>query len=163
MKFRVSSKWSLLPPNHIKFNRSPRYVRFLNLHKRIHTASNVSTNGSNGGSSTYQFPLCCFNFFFYSIVCRPDSHSNFFVGNFFIVPGATAAVIAMLGLLHARRIYNDKKVPYTILHVRRQIVSIKKFQVDLKDNQHYSCFTLLICHLRRHDLNYSLRPRIMLI
>lgn len=32
-----------------------------------------------------------------------------FLGNFF-VPGATAATIIMLGVLHARRLYDDKKV-----------------------------------------------------
>ncbi|XP_020263536.1 phosphatidylserine decarboxylase proenzyme 1, mitochondrial [Asparagus officinalis] len=31
-------------------------------------------------------------------------------GNYFIVPGATAATILMLGALHARRLYDDKKV-----------------------------------------------------
>lgn len=31
-------------------------------------------------------------------------------GSFFLVPGATVATILMLGLLHARRLYEDKKV-----------------------------------------------------
>lgn len=31
-------------------------------------------------------------------------------GNPFLVPGATVATIAMLGALHARRMYSDKKV-----------------------------------------------------
>lgn len=30
-------------------------------------------------------------------------------GNFLLVPGATMATILMLGILHARRLYNDKK------------------------------------------------------
>lgn len=32
------------------------------------------------------------------------------LGNPFVVPGATVATILMLGALHARRMYNDKKV-----------------------------------------------------
>ncbi|KAL6550424.1 phosphatidylserine decarboxylase 1 [Orobanche minor] len=31
-------------------------------------------------------------------------------GNSFLVPGATVATILMLGSLHARRLYDDKKV-----------------------------------------------------
>lgn len=31
-------------------------------------------------------------------------------GNMFLVPGATVATLLMLGALHARRLYDDKKV-----------------------------------------------------
>lgn len=41
------------------------------------------------------------------------SYSNFqlstLVGNFLLLPGATMATILMLGFLHARRMYDDKK------------------------------------------------------
>ncbi|KAK4486370.1 hypothetical protein RD792_009043 [Penstemon davidsonii] len=35
---------------------------------------------------------------------------NFYAGNSFLVPGATVATILMLGALHARRLYEDKKI-----------------------------------------------------
>lgn len=35
-------------------------------------------------------------------------------GNSFLVPGATVATILMLGALHVRRLYDDKKV--TVVH-----------------------------------------------
>lgn len=35
---------------------------------------------------------------------------DFSAGNSFLVPGATVATILMLGALHARHIYEDKKV-----------------------------------------------------
>lgn len=35
---------------------------------------------------------------------------NTFTGNTFLVPGATVATLLMLGALHARRLYDDKKV-----------------------------------------------------
>nr|CAD1835096.1 unnamed protein product [Ananas comosus var. bracteatus] len=34
-------------------------------------------------------------------------------GNFLLVPGATMATILMLGILHARRLYNDKKACFS--------------------------------------------------
>lgn len=34
-------------------------------------------------------------------------------GNIFLVPGATVATLLMLGALHARRLYDDKKVYYS--------------------------------------------------
>lgn len=39
---------------------------------------------------------------------------NIGAGNSFLVPGATVATILMLGALHARRLYDDKKV--TLVH-----------------------------------------------
>lgn len=33
-----------------------------------------------------------------------------YAGDSFLVPGATAATLLMLGVLHARRLYDDKKV-----------------------------------------------------
>lgn len=41
------------------------------------------------------------------------SHESFFMfctGNSFLVPGATVATILMLGALHVRRLYDDRKV-----------------------------------------------------
>ena len=35
-------------------------------------------------------------------------------GNIFLVPGATVATLLMLGALHARRLYDDKKVYYCL-------------------------------------------------
>lgn len=35
-------------------------------------------------------------------------------GNIFLVPGATVATLLMLGALHARRLYDDKKVYYSL-------------------------------------------------
>jgi phosphatidylserine decarboxylase len=33
-----------------------------------------------------------------------------YAGDSFLVPGATVATLLMLGFLHARRLYDDKKV-----------------------------------------------------
>ena len=40
-------------------------------------------------------------------------------GNSFVVPGATVATILMLGVLHARRLYEDKKVHFLqlLMHI----------------------------------------------
>ena len=41
------------------------------------------------------------------------------VGNSYLVPGATVATIVMLGALHARRLYDDKKVH--IMHTQMEL------------------------------------------
>jgi hypothetical protein len=38
-------------------------------------------------------------------------------GNIFLVPGATVATLLMLGALHARRLYDDKKVYYSLFYL----------------------------------------------
>ena len=38
------------------------------------------------------------------------SFSFFFAGSAYLLPGATVATILMLGALHARRLYDDRKV-----------------------------------------------------
>lgn len=42
-----------------------------------------------------------------------EAHTNLlnvYAGNAFLVPGATAATLLMLGVLHARHMYDEKKV-----------------------------------------------------
>ena len=46
----------------------------------------------------------------------------------FFLPGATAAVLAMLGALHARRMYDDKKVSHAFV----------RFTYSIKYQLHYN-------------------------
>ncbi|KAJ6327297.1 hypothetical protein OIU78_014219 [Salix suchowensis] len=85
MKFRYSSKLPIfihsLRLSHLHHQRSQFFTSLL---KKSRTTSQVgaSFNGSSGNSR----------------------------GNIFLVPGATVATLLMLGALHARRLYDDKKV-----------------------------------------------------
>ncbi|KAL8244595.1 hypothetical protein R6Q59_010853 [Mikania micrantha] len=85
MNFRVSHR---LPPfahppifNHQRIRSSLFFLR--NLHSATNQArASINGSGSSSGSK----------------------------GNPFLVPGATVATIFMLGALHARRMYSDKKI-----------------------------------------------------
>ncbi|RVX15328.1 Phosphatidylserine decarboxylase proenzyme 1, mitochondrial [Vitis vinifera] len=92
MKFRVSQKF-------------PMFIHQATLnHRHLHLISFVrklqtSRASVNGGSSSSQGHHPHLHFFFPTLFC-----------NSFLVPGATVATILMLGALHARRLYDDKKV-----------------------------------------------------
>ncbi|XP_058084932.1 phosphatidylserine decarboxylase proenzyme 1, mitochondrial [Magnolia sinica] len=86
MKFRASPpKWLIFPRHfhlrHLPFRQPSSYPP-----AKSFCTSRASVNGGASSSS---------------------SGSE---GNSFLVPGATMATILMLGILHARRIYDDKKV-----------------------------------------------------
>lgn len=85
MRFRVPPGWPLVPIHHFRLHRlpPPHHPPITRLARSLHAARS-SFNGGGGSSSSE--------------------------GNFFLVPGATMATIAMLGILHARRLYDDKKV-----------------------------------------------------
>nr|AKM76649.1 mitochondrial phosphatidylserine decarboxylase [Hypseocharis bilobata] len=70
--------------------------------RRIHSTFRARAFTSNGGSNGSQ-------------------------GNYFMVPGATAAILLMLGVLHARRLYEDKKI-----EVAREKGIEFEFQPDAK-------------------------------
>lgn len=85
MKFRYSSKLPIFAHSlRLSHEHHQRRQFFTSLRKRVQTASQVraSFNGSSGNPR----------------------------GNIFLVPGATVATLLMLGALHARRLYDDKKV-----------------------------------------------------
>lgn len=44
-----------------------------------------------------------------------------FAGDSYLVPGATVATLLMLGALHARRLYDDKKV-FIIYKIGRMLL-----------------------------------------
>ncbi|GAV72828.1 PS_Dcarbxylase domain-containing protein [Cephalotus follicularis] len=85
--------------NYHKLPIFPRYSRLNRLHnhrqsfissvRRFQTTSQARAS-INGGSSSSSGSNC--------------------QGNYFLLPGATVATIFMLGALHARRLYDDKKV-----------------------------------------------------
>ncbi|KAA8521362.1 hypothetical protein F0562_012076 [Nyssa sinensis] len=84
MRFRVSYRLPLVVNNtrlHHLYDQRLRFTSFLQ--KLQITQARASINGGSSSSSQ---------------------------GNSFLVPGATVATIAMLGVLHARRLYDDKKV-----------------------------------------------------
>ncbi|KAJ8775054.1 hypothetical protein K2173_020058 [Erythroxylum novogranatense] len=83
MKFRFYNHDPIFPSNLLVIHHHRRRF-FASSLKKIQTASasGGSHNGSKGNSG----------------------------GNTFLVPGATAATLLMLGVLHARRLYDDKKV-----------------------------------------------------
>ncbi|XP_058213066.1 phosphatidylserine decarboxylase proenzyme 1, mitochondrial isoform X2 [Rhododendron vialii] len=84
MRFRVLQRFPLIG-NYKRMNHlNQRRLSFSSFLRKLQTAQGrASFNG--GKSSTSQ-------------------------GNSFLVPGATMATIVMLGALHARRMYNDKKI-----------------------------------------------------
>ncbi|XP_059641273.1 phosphatidylserine decarboxylase proenzyme 1, mitochondrial [Cornus florida] len=85
MKFRVYQRFSLFALN-TRLNHLYRQRRcFTSFFRKaqITQAPRASINGGSGGSSQ---------------------------GNPFLLPGATVATILMLGTLHARRLYVDKKI-----------------------------------------------------
>ncbi|XP_068634534.1 phosphatidylserine decarboxylase proenzyme 1, mitochondrial isoform X3 [Aristolochia californica] len=81
MKFRVTPPWPVFARHSSRANRVSPYFLCSNSFSRNLISSRASCNG--GGSSGE--------------------------GNSFFVPGATVATILMLGILHARRLYDDKK------------------------------------------------------
>ncbi|KAL2903073.1 Phosphatidylserine decarboxylase proenzyme 1 mitochondrial [Bienertia sinuspersici] len=87
MKFRVHRRFPAF--NHLNLSQSSsiqsRNFNLLFL-KNLHTSSSTKASFNGGHNS---------------------SNSN---GNTFLLPGATVATILMLGALHARRLYEDKKV-----------------------------------------------------
>nr|DAD18470.1 TPA_asm: hypothetical protein HUJ06_019933 [Nelumbo nucifera] len=81
MRFRVSPIWSVFPKRLQHYHlRSHRL--YLYSFARNLQIGRASINGGTGRSD----------------------------GNSFLVPGATVATLLMLGILHARRLYDDKKV-----------------------------------------------------
>ncbi|XP_020587298.1 phosphatidylserine decarboxylase proenzyme 1, mitochondrial [Phalaenopsis equestris] len=81
--YRVSQRWSLFSHHLFKGHRvQSHYLRIDNLARKLHSARSSIGGGGNGNGE----------------------------GNFFLVPGATVATLLMLGFLHARRLYEDKKV-----------------------------------------------------
>ncbi|XVF10861.1 hypothetical protein REPUB_Repub07fG0219500 [Reevesia pubescens] len=84
MKFRVSQNVPMFPP-YSQLGHVHKHRRFFYWYvKQFRTTSQARASVS-GGSSNSQ-------------------------GNAFLVPGATVATLLMLGVLHARRLYDDKKV-----------------------------------------------------
>ncbi|KAG5061388.1 Phosphatidylserine decarboxylase proenzyme 1, mitochondrial [Glycine soja] len=80
MKYRVSHKFPVLPRHTRPFNHTRYFTSFA---KKFQTPQpRASINAGGSGNSQ---------------------------GNSFVVPGATVATILMLGVLHARRLYEDKK------------------------------------------------------
>ncbi|KAK6947559.1 hypothetical protein RJ641_001032 [Dillenia turbinata] len=85
MKFRVSQRPPLFCHACISQHRSQHQRRcFTSFVKKLQNPKpRASTNGETGNSEG---------------------------SNPFVLPGATVATIVMLGLLHARRLYDDKKI-----------------------------------------------------
>ncbi|XP_020685854.1 phosphatidylserine decarboxylase proenzyme 1, mitochondrial isoform X1 [Dendrobium catenatum] len=81
--YRVSPRWYLFSHSFFRGHRSRSYhLRVDNLARKLHSARSSVSGGGNGNGE----------------------------GSFFLVPGATVATLLMLGFLHARRLYEDKKV-----------------------------------------------------
>ncbi|CAI0516240.1 unnamed protein product [Linum tenue] len=103
MKFRSTHRLSIFL-NSPQFNHRRLHHRhfFTSFHKKFHSTSltRAALNNGDGGNSR---------------------------GNTFLVPGATAATLLMLGALHARRMYDDKKLE----DAREKGVEIE-FQPDAK-------------------------------
>lgn len=55
-----------------------------------------------------------FRLFIIMLVATVINWGHVHAGNIFLVPGATVATLLMLGALHARRLYDDKKVYYSL-------------------------------------------------
>ncbi|KAL8091245.1 phosphatidylserine decarboxylase proenzyme 1, mitochondrial [Apium graveolens] len=87
MKFRAFNRLPLYPTNS-NFNyiyQLQKRRRFSSIFQKLHTSqAKASFNGSSSNGSSQ--------------------------GNYFLVSGATAATIVMLGALHVRRMYDDKKL-----------------------------------------------------
>ncbi|KAL6005048.1 phosphatidylserine decarboxylase 1 [Asimina triloba] len=122
MKFRASSpKWPLIPRRFGLYPLSPRHLSS-NLFSKSFFSTRVSVNGGPGNGSKEEMahgsdaslPLKFLlkkleNLYAVHVdINRLDMPVS--CGNFFLVPGATVATILMVGVLHARRIYDDKKV-----------------------------------------------------
>ncbi|CAO2819473.1 unnamed protein product [Amaranthus hypochondriacus] len=88
MKFRVHRRFPAFNHFHRISNLNALQSRYFNsyLLKKIHTSSSARASFNGGNNS---------------------SNSN---GNAYLLPGATVATILMLGALHARRLYDDRKV-----------------------------------------------------
>lgn len=86
MKFRAPQRIFILPSTSSHLNSVRNHSRsFTSVFRRIRTPlqARASVGGGNGSSSQ---------------------------GDSYLVPGATVATLLMLGALHARRLYDDKKV-----------------------------------------------------
>ncbi|KAL1316684.1 hypothetical protein HN51_068848 [Arachis hypogaea] len=98
MKYRVSHRFPVLP-RHTRFLNHTR-SSFTSFAKRFQTTqTRASINGGSGNSQ----------------------------GDSYLVPGATVATILMLGVLHGRRMYDDKKTE----EMRDKGIEIE-FQPDVK-------------------------------
>ncbi|KAM7525554.1 hypothetical protein LguiA_015456 [Lonicera macranthoides] len=85
MKFRVSQRLYLFANIARRSHFYQQRIRFTSFLQKVqNTHARASFNGGGSGSNSQ--------------------------GNSFMVPGATVATIVMLGALHARRLYEDKKV-----------------------------------------------------
>ncbi|KAG9452269.1 hypothetical protein H6P81_005173 [Aristolochia fimbriata] len=82
MKFRVTPSWPVFARHSFRSNRVSPSFSCSTSSSRNFISTRASVNGGPGGSE----------------------------GNTFFVPGATVATILMLGILHARRLYEDKKI-----------------------------------------------------
>ncbi|PKI41554.1 phosphatidylserine decarboxylase proenzyme 1, mitochondrial [Punica granatum] len=104
MKFRASNKLPLFPHHRMALHHLQNQRRFLTsfFAKKVHQAAQARASFNGGG--------------------RADSN-----GGSYLVPGATVATILMLGALHARRLYEDKKVE----EARERGVEFE-FQPDVK-------------------------------
>ncbi|KAG5089807.1 hypothetical protein JHK86_002419 [Glycine max] len=99
MKYRVSHKFPVLPRHTRPFNHTRYFTSFA---KKFQTPQpRASINAGGSGNSQ---------------------------GNSFVVPGATVATILMLGVLHARRLYEDKKTE----QMKEKGIEIE-FQPDAKE------------------------------
>ncbi|OWM88364.1 hypothetical protein CDL15_Pgr003776 [Punica granatum] len=105
MKFRASNKLPLFPHHRMALHHLQNQRRFLTsfFAKKVHQAAQARASFNGGG--------------------RADSN-----GGSYLVPGATVATILMLGALHARRLYEDKKVE----EARERGVEFE-FQPDVKE------------------------------
>ncbi|CAI0413168.1 unnamed protein product [Linum tenue] len=103
MKFRSTHRLPVFLNSH-QFNYRRLHHRhfFISFHKKFHSTSPTRAAFSNGDGGNSK-------------------------GNAFLVPGATAATLLMLGALHARRMYDDKKLE----EAREKGVEIE-FQPDAK-------------------------------
>ncbi|KAK2983000.1 hypothetical protein RJ640_012875 [Escallonia rubra] len=86
MKFRASQRLPFLVHKiRASYINQQRFL-FTSFNRKAQTVqARAFVNGGSGSSSNSQ-------------------------GNYFLVPGATVATLAMLAALHARRLYNDKKI-----------------------------------------------------
>ncbi|KAK7252686.1 hypothetical protein RIF29_36818 [Crotalaria pallida] len=99
MKYRASLRFPVFP-HHTRFLNQTR--SFTHFSKKFQTAhARASLNGSGGGGNSQ--------------------------GDSFLIPGATVATLLMLGVLHARRMYQDKKTE----EMREKGIELE-FQPDVK-------------------------------
>ncbi|OAY60052.1 phosphatidylserine decarboxylase proenzyme 1, mitochondrial isoform X1 [Manihot esculenta] len=102
MKFRFSYKVPIFPPN-LRLNQHHHQRQFFtSFLKKVQTASQARASFNGNGSSNSQ-------------------------GSAFLLPGATVATLLMLGALHARRLYDDKKTE----EAREKGIELE-FQPDVK-------------------------------